>query len=85
MAIREVLNEAFERLRGPGVRSYSESDWLLYNILYYRYFKHHMKNEHIAARLGIPNMRQYYRHRNKAIKAVLDILFEMEKGYNSDK
>jgi hypothetical protein len=83
MAVREVLNEAFGRLRGPDVRSDSGPGWLLYNILYYRYFKYHMKNEQIAARLGIPNMRQYYRHRNKAIKALLDILFEMEKGYNS--
>ncbi len=85
MVIREVLNEAFERLRGPGLRADSNLGWLRYNILYYRYFKHHMKNEHIAARLGISNMRQYYRHRNKAIEALLDMLFEMEKGYNSEE
>ena len=85
MAVREVLNEAFERLRGPGVRNDSNSAWLLYNILHYRYFKHHMRNEPIAARLGISNMRQYYRHRNKAIQALFDVLFEMEKGYTSEE
>ena len=84
MAVREVLNEAHERLHGSGERNESGLDWLFYNILYYRYFKYHMNNEHIAARLGVTN-RQYYRHRNKAIKALLDIIFEMEKKYVSEE
>ncbi len=46
--------------------------------------KRSMNNEHIAARLGVTN-RQYYRHRNKAIKALLDIIFEMEKKYVTEE
>jgi hypothetical protein len=83
MAIRSILNEAFERLRCPGVRSDSDLAWQNYNILYYRYFKNHLKNGQIAARLGISD-RQYFRYRNKAIEALLNILFEMENASNVD-
>ena len=77
MAVREVLNEAFERLRGPGMRSDSAPEWRWYNILSYRYFKHHLKNDQIAARL-VTSARQYYRERTKAIKALRENLLEME-------
>lgn len=77
IVVREVLYEAFERLRGIGVRSDSAPGWRLYNILYYRYFKYHLKNEPIATRLGL-STRQYYRERDKAIEALLNILLEME-------
>ena len=80
MAIRAVLNEAFDRLRGTAVRSDSDPTLQIYNILYYRYFKYHFKNEQIAARIGI-SVRQYFRYRARAIEALLNVLFEMEKGY----
>ncbi len=83
MAIRVILNEAFEKLRGPSVRSDSDPAWQNYNILYYRYFKLHLKNEQIAARIGI-STRQYFRYRNKAIDALLLVLFEMENASNVD-
>jgi hypothetical protein len=83
MAIRSILNEAFERLRGPAVRSDSNPTLQNYNILHYRYFKYHLKNEQIAARFGI-SARQYFRNRNKAIEALLNILFEMEKDSSMD-
>jgi hypothetical protein len=83
IVIREVLTEAFERMRGPGVRSDGHQGWLLYNILYYRFFKHHIKNEQLAARLEFTSIRQYYRYRNKAIDALLNILFEMENANDS--
>lgn len=77
--IREVLHEAFERLRGGGVRSDSASEWLIYNVLYYRYFKHHnITNEQIAARLEMGSVRQFYRERIRAIEALLNVLLEME-------
>lgn len=84
IAVREILNEAFERLRMPGIRTDTATEWRLYNILYYRYFKHHIKNEQIAARLQFTSVRQYFRERNKAIKALLNILFEMEKAFSPD-
>ncbi len=83
MTIRTILNEAFERLRGPVIRSDSDPTLLNYNILYYRYFKYHLKNEQIAARFAI-SVRQYFRYRNKAIEALLNILFEMENDSSKD-
>ncbi len=79
MTIRIILHEALERLRGSTVRTDTDPALQSYNILYYRYFKHHHKNEQIAARIGF-SPRQYFRYRNKAIDALLNVLFEMEKA-----
>jgi hypothetical protein len=83
IVMREVLKEAFERLRGSGVRTDLAPEWKYYNILYYRYFRHHLKNEQIAARLQFTSIRQYYRERNKAIEALLHILVKMEHASSS--
>lgn len=80
MVIREILNEALERLRGSGSRTESAPEWRHYNILHYRYFKHQLKNEHISARLGFTSIRQFYRERNKALELFLNVLFEMEQS-----
>jgi len=84
IAVREILNEAFKRLQGPGSRTDNAVEWWFYNILYYRYFKHHLKNEQIAARLQFTSVRTYFRERNKAINALLNILLEMEKALSLD-
>jgi hypothetical protein len=78
MAVREALSEAFEKLRGNGMRSDSASEWRLYNILFYRYFKNHLKNDQISARLGFTSTRQYFRDRSRAIEALYKELMEME-------
>ncbi|HJT56117.1 MAG TPA: hypothetical protein VJ761_06470 [Ktedonobacteraceae bacterium] len=79
MVVREVLNQALERLKASSPRSDAAPEWQLYNILYYRYFKYHMKNEQIAARLEFTSIRQFYRARTKALEALRNILFEMER------
>jgi Novel STAND NTPase 2 len=78
MAVREVLSDAFEKLRGNGVRSDAASEWRLYNILFYRYFKNHLKNDQISARLGFSSTRQYFRDRSRSIEALYKALMEME-------
>lgn len=78
IAIREVLTEAFEHLRGTGYRNDTEPAWQAYNILHYRFFKYHLKNDLVVARLGFTSNRQYFRARKKAIEALLTILLEME-------
>lgn len=85
LAVREVLKEAFDHLRGSGVRNDMGSDWRLYNILYYRYFRkgNRLKNEHVATRLEC-SLRKYFRDRNKAIEALFDVLLEMEHSIASD-
>jgi hypothetical protein len=78
VAVRSVLTEAFERLQGDGVRNDTAPGWAIYNILYYRYFKHHLKNEQISARLGFSSTRKFFRERQNAIEALFNILMEME-------
>jgi hypothetical protein len=80
MVIREVLTEAFERLRGNGYRNDTGIAWKAYNILYYRYFKHHLKNDQIVARMEFTSTRQFFRERKKAIEALYTILLEMESN-----
>lgn len=77
--IREVLNEALEQLKGNRLRTDSDPEWRLYNILYYRYFRYDLKHEQIAARLEFTSLRKYYRERNKAINVLLNFLFEEKK------
>ena len=81
-AVQEVFKEAFERLRGPGMRSDIAPGWKLYNILYYRYFKHHLKPEQIGTWVESTSRRQYYREWNKAIEAFCNIIQEMEVSAN---
>ncbi len=80
MVIRKILNEALDHLRGSGSRIESATEWKHYNILHYRYFRHRLKNEQIAARLGFTSIRQFYRERNKALELLLNVLLEMEQG-----
>lgn len=82
MVIREILTEALEQLRGNGTRTESAPEWKHYNILHYRYFKHHYNNEQIAARLEFRSVRTFYRERTKALELFLNILREMEQSIN---
>jgi hypothetical protein len=77
-AVRGVLTDAFESLHGVGLRSDTAPGWELYNILYYRYFKHHLKNEQIVGRLGLSSTRKFYRQRQRAIETLFNNLIEME-------
>jgi hypothetical protein len=78
--IRELLIEAFERMRGIGPRRDEAPDWKLYNILYYRYFnRNRLKHEQIAARIACSE-RQYFRERTRAIETLLRELVEMDLG-----
>lgn len=81
VAIREILNEAFEHMRGPGMRRDAASEWQLYNILYYRYFKYHLPNGAIEARLEFTSTRQYFRARKEAINSLYNNLLEMEAAF----
>ncbi len=77
--IRSVLDDALEHLRGKGMRKDTDQEWMYYNILSYRYFtRFSLKHREIATRLEFTNDRQYYRKRNNAVAALLNVLFEME-------
>jgi Novel STAND NTPase 2 len=80
-AIREVLFEALEGLRGPGIQEDTKPEWMYYNILYYRYFLSpaRLRHKDIIAHLQfIGSDRQYFRKHGDAVKALLNKLFEME-------
>jgi hypothetical protein len=83
LVIRTILNEALEQLRGSQARSDTDLSWQNYNILYYRYFRYHLRNEQIAARFSV-SVRQYFRYRTKAIEALLNALIEMENASIQD-
>lgn len=80
LAVRKLLVEALEKMRGPGVRKDSAPEWRSYNILYYRYFQHHMTSEKIAAILAI-SIRQFFRERNKAIELLLNAIQKIEAKF----
>jgi hypothetical protein len=84
-AVRGVLNDAFERLHGDGLRNDTAPGWELYNILHYRYFKRHLKNDQITARLGLSSIRKFYRKRQDAIEALFNILIEMEMSVGGNE
>lgn len=77
-AVREVLYEAFEKMRGPVARLDYDPTWRLYNVLHYTYFKKIRANQsQIATRVGI-SYRHYHRMKDEAIETLANRLLEME-------
>ena len=83
LIVRQVLLEAFERLRGSSVRTDTALDWQLYNILYYRYFKHHIRHEQVAARLVLSRS-VYFRLQREAIEALQNAVLEINAAAQID-
>jgi hypothetical protein len=82
--IRELLTQAFERMRGIDPRRDEARDWISYNVLYYRYFnKSRMTNNQIARRILCSN-RQYYREKQKAINMLFQELVEMDASQRNN-
>ena len=77
MLVSKILHEACEKLRGH--TGQQEAGNRVYEVLQYRYFKHHSKMSipQIGARLCI-SRRQVDRDRKKGIEALFKVLCEME-------
>lgn len=87
-AIREVLKEALEELRGTGARTSSAPDWKIYNILDYCYFhknRYSLTNDQVNARLELKSDRQFYREKNKALCELYNILVDRENKLVEDE
>ncbi|HEY1353262.1 MAG TPA: hypothetical protein VGF67_26935 [Ktedonobacteraceae bacterium] len=86
LAVREVLNGAFEQMRGTGVRADFDLEWRLYNVLFYTYFdkRSHMNQSQIAARVGVSE-RHYHRVKDEAIRTLRNILLEMEAACENEE
>jgi hypothetical protein len=75
---RKILQEARDQLMPTNVpRSDIAVEWQAVNILNYRYFIEHLKNDVLAARIGI-SVRQLHRERKIAVEALYQKLVEME-------
>ncbi|GAB4520596.1 MAG: hypothetical protein Kow0047_31770 [Anaerolineae bacterium] len=75
-AVRSVLGRAIERLRPPGERHMTASEWLLYNILDLKFIQGKRVRE-VAQRLAMSES-DFYRKQRIAIAEVAKILAEME-------
>lgn len=75
-ALRAVLDKAIELQRPPGERDLRSQDWLIYNVLDFRYIKKQRVRE-VANRLYMSDA-NLYRKQNTAIEAVADTLLRME-------
>jgi hypothetical protein len=86
LAVREVLNEAFEQMKGTGLRADFDLEWRAYNVLFYTYFdkRSHMNQSQIATRVGVSE-RHYHRVKDDAIKTLRNILLEMEALCESEE
>lgn len=82
--VRKFLQDAHACMKPSGTRSDVETDWRLYNVLWYRYFKHHMTGDKVAARLVI-SRRQYHREQGKAIRQLWRMLLDMEAASLGNK
>lgn len=86
LAVREVLAEAFEQMKGAGIRADFDLDWRLYNVLFYTYFdkRSHMNQSQIAARVGVSE-RHYHRVKDEAMRTLSNILLEMEAACETEE
>lgn len=76
-AIRAVLQEAIERLRPAGERSATASEWVIYNILDFKYIQGQRIRD-ITRRMAMSDS-DYYRKQRVAIEQVAETLTQMEQ------
>lgn len=76
-ALRATLREAIERLRPDSERNLATNEWIVYNILDYRYLRGDRIRE-IAARLAMSES-DFYRKQRVAIEEVAKTLLAMEE------
>ncbi|MCL7452376.1 MAG: hypothetical protein M8467_04945 [Anaerolineae bacterium] len=77
-ALRTVLSEAIERLRPPGERNMTTTEWILYNILELKFLRG-LKVRDIARRLAMSES-DLYRKQRVAITEVARALVDLEQN-----
>ena len=78
-ALRQVLNNAIERLKPEGQQSFTRTDWMLYNILQLRFIQGR-KVRDTARRLTM-SQSDFYRKQRAAIEEVARIILEQETAH----
>ena len=82
-AIRAVLQEAIERLRPSGERSATASEWVIYNILDFKYIQGQRIRD-ITRRMAMSDS-DYYRKQRVAIEQVAETLSLMEQSVQAHR
>jgi hypothetical protein len=82
-ALRAVLQDAIERQRPQGERKLTASEWLIYNILDFRFVQGHRVRD-IARRLALSES-DLYRKQRVAVAEVAKTLAEMEAAAADDR
>lgn len=81
-ALRQVLSDAIEHLRPEGDRSFTRTDWMLYNILEMRFIQGRKVRE-TARRLSMSDS-DFYRKQSVAIEHVAKQIQEVERASRTD-
>ncbi len=79
-ALRSVLHEAIERLRPEGERRMTTTDWILYNILEFKFIRG-LRVRDVANRLAMSES-DLYRKQRVAITEVARVLTDLEQNGN---
>ena len=82
-AMRDVLDQALDRLKPDGERSLSASQWMVYNILELKFVRG-LKVRDIAQRMAMSES-DLYRKQRVAIEALARQLVAMEGGHAVDR
>ncbi len=82
-AMRDVLDQALDRLKPDGERSLSASQWMVYNILELKFVRG-LKVRDIAQRMAMSES-DLYRKQRVAIEALARQLLAMETGQPADR
>ena len=80
-ALRSVLHEAIELLRPEGERQMTTTDWILYNILEFKFIRG-LRVRDVANRLAMSES-DLYRKQRVAITEVARVLTDLEQNGNS--
>lgn len=81
LRVYKLLEDALSQLRPTGSHSVTSPEWQMHTVLQNCYFKRDRRsNKQLASYLGMSE-RDFYRKRDDAVNALLNILLKMEAAY----
>ncbi|HLI71591.1 MAG TPA: AAA-like domain-containing protein [Ktedonobacteraceae bacterium] len=81
LRVYKLLEDALSQLRPTGTHSLTSPEWQMHTVLQSCYFKRDRRsNKQLASYLGMSE-RDFYRKRDDAVNALLNILLKMEAAY----
>ncbi len=81
MRVYKLLDDALAQLQPTSSYSVVAPEWQMYNVLHSSYFKRDRRsNKQLASYLGMSE-RDFYRKRDNAVSALLNIILRMESSF----